>query len=162
MKFCLRSLFAAVGTGAALAALLLLSAPVAAQAEEAATVPPEAATNPVEAQAPQVHHANGVTITWNLGAERYEAPSAELAEKIAEDFRTRLAERTEGRVAGILAPAGEVQTRVLSDGTVQGRLSADLLSASVVRVDEGGAFVGQSCVEGVDAIAAALTASEDE
>lgn len=162
MKSYVRHLFAAVGTGAAAAALLLLSAPVAAQAEEAATAPPEAAIETAATEAPQVYQANGVTITWNLGAQRYEAPSAELAEKIAEDLRARLAERKEGRVAGILAPAGEVETRVLANGTVQGRLSADLLSASVVRVDADGALVGQSCVEGVDAIASALTDSENK
>jgi len=136
----------------ALAAALSLGLLLPAQAEEQETLAPAAVAAPTPAR---VYTGNGVTITWNLDARRYESPTAEQASRLAAEFRDLLATKL-ADATGVLAPAGTHDETVMTDGTVKLRITPDLLSTSIVRLDAAGHLAGGACVDGPAEAARAL------
>jgi hypothetical protein len=110
-----------------------------------------------EAAPPAASLPDAVTVTWNAAQGSMQSPSAEQAARLAAQFRQLLLAKAAEPGLRRLAPAGESNAVVLPDGMTRVRLSTDLLSFSVVRVDADGHLI-QSCADGIDAAAASLTA----
>lgn len=93
-----------------------------------------------EAVAPdaRTYALNGVTITWDLEARRFRAPTAAEAARIAEEFSRMMAERF-AHGQGALAPADtSLEVRTLPSGAKMVRVPVHLINASVVRQNAGG------------------------
>jgi len=114
-----------------------LCAPAALLGQEA---PPAEGRVTAETSSANPVAAHGLTVSWNKGAGRFEAPSPERMAKISEAFARMFA-----------APEGQekkLEVRTLANGMKMAKLPLSLLSASVVRVDDSGRPSGQVCVDG--------------
>ena len=131
-----------------LAILLILVAPAAVLADGDGTEPSQ--PPPAAETAPDLTYAlGGVTISWDLGNKRFQAPTAEQAARIA---------------AAFAAPAAEekIEVEKLPDGTEKARIPAHLLSASIVRVVPDGELVGFCAEPGVEIPVFSAEETEEE
>ncbi len=130
---------------------LLVALPQPAAAGETAG----AASPTVHSRATQAPSAtDGVVITWNESAKRFEAPEAARAAELARELRSLLAGDT-GRRAGL---AEKVVVEVLPNGLARARIPASLLDLSVIRPTGDGTFV-PVCSQGPDGARRALAAT---
>lgn len=109
------------------------------------------------ASATHTYALNGVTITWDLETQRFRAPTAAEAARIAEEFNRMMAERF-AHGQGALAPAdSSLEVRTLPNGTKMVRVPVNLLNASIVRVD-GAGEMQNLCLDGPAQAGATLSA----
>lgn len=129
-----------IAIGLSALALLLVAFPRPAAAGEpangSAADSPTAHSRASQAQLRSQVASNGVVITWNESAKRFETPAAEQAAKLAGELRALLAGET-GRRAGL---SEKVEVEVLSNGVARARLPVSLLDLSVIRPTGAGTF----------------------
>ena len=112
----------------------------------------------------ELHHvADGATISWDLDARRFRAPTAEQAARLAAELHRWT--QTKAAAGEGPFPAEEVVVETLPDGMKKARLPLRLMHAAVLRLGPGGEGAGV-CAEGPrqvrDVLRAAAPAVEEK
>ena len=129
----------------ALALGLMLGFHPIAVADDERPVPPEEAGEDHDAGADLLYVADGATISWDLDARRFRAPTAEQAARLAGELRRWT--QTKAGAGERPFMAEDVVVEALPDGMKKARLPLRLLNAAVLRLGPGGEGAGV-CAEG--------------
>ncbi len=128
-----------------LSLLLILTLPAAVPASDGDAEPSEKDT---ATPAPdRIYAASGVTISWDLENEKFHAPSAAQAARLAAAFAPP-------------EPEEKIEIETLPDGSEKARVPLYLMSASAVRVNEG-EIAGYCSQPGVESPAPAAGPEEE-